>query len=300
MAHLLIAILYMFLACVTTQVGILWILLFLLLVPRDSFEIQTKLPTKLTYRAVGSGTGQVEFMGNITHSDNDFGSGGIPFTAQDCAKFPANSVLHFPFVLGPISFFHSVPTGEGRLNLTPCVLAKIFKRQEITDWTDPAVVELNPDLNFPGGFPITVAHRVLGSSSTASITAYLNIACQAEWDQSLVGATITWPTDTVECEGSDGMTDCIRGTVGTIGYIESGHGISEGLEEVALRNADNVYLNSVEASNRDGIMAAAANAQIPDSLEQSFANVSLLNQVSVILLGRVCFVCFLNLVYCHG
>jgi ABC-type phosphate transport system substrate-binding protein len=244
----------------------------------DLMQTQTKLPTKMTYRGVGSSTGQTEFIGNITKSDNDFGSGDIPLNAEKYASLPANSILHLPIVLGAISFFHSVPTGETKLNLTPCVLAKIFKR-DITEWTDPEIIELNPDLNLPGGFPISVAHRVQGSSSTSSITKYLNNACPGEWPDSLVGSTIDWPTDTKGCEGSEGMTTCIVDTPGTIGYIDSGHGHSEDLTEIELRNADNVYISSKEAATRGGIMAAAENAGLPDSLDGSFADVDLLNQV---------------------
>lgn len=243
----------------------------------DLMQIQTKLPVKMTYRGVGSSTGQAEFIGNGTTSDNDFGSGDIPFSSEDYASFPANSILHLPIVLGAISFFHSVPTGETKLNLTPCVLAKIFKR-DITEWTHPEIVELNPDLSLPGGFPISVARRVLGSSSTSSITQYLNTACPGEWPESLVGSTIDWPADTRECEGSGGMTDCILDTPGTIGYIDSGHGHAEELQEIELRNADNVYISSKEAATKGGIMGAAANAGFPDSLDGDFSTVNLLNQ----------------------
>lgn len=184
----------------------------------DLMQTQTKLPTKMTYRGVGSTTGQAEFVGNVTLPDNDFASGDIPISAEDYDLFPAGSIIHLPIVLGAISFFHSVPTGESKLNLTPCVLAKIFKR-EITEWTDAEITEINPDLSLPGGLPISVAHRVLGSSSTASITQYLNAACPGEWPDTLVGSTIDWPEDTRGCEGSGGMTDCIRDVPGTIGYI---------------------------------------------------------------------------------
>ncbi len=244
----------------------------------DLMQTQIKLPVKMTYRGVGSSTGQAEFIGNVTLPDNDFASGDIPMSAENYALLPANSILHLPIMLGAISFFHSVPTGDSKLNLTPCVLAKIFKR-EITQWSDPEIIELNPDLNLPGGSPITVARRVLGSSSTASITAYLNNACPGQWPAELVGSTIEWPEDTSECEGSGGMTDCILETPGTIGYIDSGHGHAEGLQEIDLRNADNVYINSEEAGSLDGITAAAATAGFPDSLDADFSVVNLLNQV---------------------
>ena len=145
----------------------------------DLLTDQTKLPARMTYRAVGSSTGQAEFRGNnVTFvPQNDFGSGDIPITSADYALFQANniSVVHLPVLVGAISLFHSipnVPSGDDGLNLTSCLIAKIFSL-EITDWLDPAIMEENPNLrNLIGqdSFPIVVGRRDLGSSSTYSVT----------------------------------------------------------------------------------------------------------------------------------
>eukprot|EP00980_Cylindrotheca_fusiformis_P028282 scaffold22589_cov138-Cylindrotheca_fusiformis.AAC.45 len=246
----------------------------------DKLMKQSKQPIRLTYRGVGSGNGQSDFIGDESTLEpyNDFGSGDIPLSQQQYDLFEPNSILHLPIVMGAISFFHSVPTGGKKLFLEPCVLAKILNR-EITDWTDDEITNLNPDLNLESPFPIRVVHRKNGSSSTASITAYLNQVCSAEWPDNLVGSTIVWKTDTEACEGSGGMTDCIRNEVGTIGYIDSGHGHAEGLQEIDLLNADGEYLSSKEAGEKNGILAAATeDAGIPPALDQSFANINLLNQ----------------------
>jgi len=243
----------------------------------DQMNIQSKLPIRMTYRAVGSSTGQAEFIGNGTLSENMFGSGDIPFNAEKYDAFEDSTILHLPVLLGAIAFFHSVPTGEERLNLSPCILAKIFSRK-ITDWGDDEIMKANPNLSLPNPSPITVAHRVKGSSSTASITKYLNQVCPEEWPEELVGKTIDWPVDTIGCEGSGGMSDCIKDRSGTIGYIDMGHGHAEGLAEIELLNAAQKYINSKEAALAGGIMAAAENAALPDALEGSFADVNLLNQ----------------------
>jgi ABC-type phosphate transport system substrate-binding protein len=248
----------------------------------DQMQVQAKLPVKMTYRGVGSSTGQAEFLGNVSVSDNMFGSGDIPITAEDYAQFPSGSILHLPIVMGAISFFHSLETGENQLNLSPCLLAKILNRK-ITDWTDAAIIDENPNLLdvLPDSSPITVAHRVEGSSSTASITAYLHKVCSEEWPAELVGSIIEWPADTVGCEGSGGMTECITGTPGTIGYIDSGHGHAQELQEIELLNAANKYLNSKEAIELGGIISAANNADFPLSLDADFSDFNLLNQVSI-------------------
>lgn len=243
----------------------------------DQLKIQAKLPIQMTYRAVGSSTGQAEFIGDGITSDNMFGSGDIPFSQENYDAFPADSFLHLPIVLGAISFFHSVPTGSEKLNLSPCILAKILKL-DITDWGDNEIKLANPNLSLPNPSPITVAHRLNGSSSTASITTYLNQVCPEEWPEELVGKTIDWPADTIACEGSGGMSSCIKANAGTIGYIDMGHGHAENLQEIELLNAAQKYISSKEASAAGGVLAAAENAALPATLEGSFADVNLLNQ----------------------
>jgi ABC-type phosphate transport system substrate-binding protein len=147
----------------------------------DELMDRAKLPSRLTYRAVGSSTGQAEFKGNDTTTfvpENDFASGDIPITTEDYEEFKANniSIVHLPVVVSAVSLFHSipyVPEGGNGLNLTSCLIAKIFSL-EITDWLDPAITAENPNLRSMIGqdsFPITVGRRSLGSSSTSSVTA---------------------------------------------------------------------------------------------------------------------------------
>ena len=147
----------------------------------DQFMDRIKVPTRLTYRGVGSTTGQEEFKGdnfNFNNSLIDFGSGDIPFSTDDYNSFKNASVeiVHLPILLGAISFFHSVPgitdDSDNQLQLNSCLIARIFNRN-ISYWDDEQILSLNPSLKgaLPyGNYPITVAHRILGSSSTAGIT----------------------------------------------------------------------------------------------------------------------------------
>jgi hypothetical protein len=93
----------------------------------------------------------------------------------------------------------------------------------------------------------------------------------------MVGKEVNWNADTKVCEGSAGMTGCIRDTPGTIGYIDAGHGHSEGLIEIELKNADGIFISSKEAG-AEGIGAAAANANLPADAGDDFGGVELLNQ----------------------
>jgi len=185
----------------------------------DKFTSESKTPLRITYRAVGSGTGQSEFMGEANPAGaftpySDFGAGDMPIPTADYDKYAADGggigVLHVPFVLGAMSFFHHVP-GTAGFQADGCLLAKIFKR-EVTVWDDPLVVEQNPDLVVPARQPIVVHHRTFSSSTTKGITTYLHAACPATWGSELVGSTISWPTDTVAVQGSGQMSSSIAST----------------------------------------------------------------------------------------
>ena len=171
-------------------------------------------------------------------------------------------------------------TGDAELKLNPCLLARIFNR-EITTWTHEDIMAINPGLSLAVDYPINIARRVLGSSSTKSITTYLHQTCPEHWPEDMVDSVVNWANDTLPCEGSGGMTECIRDNAGTIGYIDSGHGHSENLQEIDLLNFDGQYISSKVANSRGGILAAAEspNAGLPSELDGSFANVNLLNQV---------------------
>ena len=84
-----------------------------------------------------------------------------------------------------------------------------------------------------------------------------------------------WPEDTMGCDGSALMTACIRDTPGTIGYIDSGHGHSESLIEIELRNFDQKFLSSRTAADNGGIASAAA--VLPLNTDD-YSKVDLLNQ----------------------
>lgn len=186
-------------------------------------------------------------------------------------------MVHLPIMMGAISFFHSIPgiKSDG-ITLEPCILAKVFQRK-IQFWDDDEIMASNPKLKLPyRNYPINVAHRVLGSSSTSSITKYLHQACPSEWPETMVGSKITWDEDTMSCDSSSLMVKCLRNNEGTIGYADAGHALQEGLDEVSLMNLSGRRVSSAEAAENDGIGAALVN--LPSSPDMDFGDVNLINQ----------------------
>ena len=169
------------------------------------FEERSQIMTRLTYRAVGSSTGQKEFLGaendgydardplveiNSHVPHNDFGAGDIPISKvafealntavelQDGMNNDNNGLhmVHLPFALSSVSFFHSIPgieRGEGGIKLDACDLARIYNGK-VTQWNDAEIIskqteEIKEILLYIDE-PIYVSRRVEGSSSTQSIT----------------------------------------------------------------------------------------------------------------------------------
>lgn len=150
----------------------------------EQIMAQTRHPTRLTYRAIGSTTGIEEFVAATAAVSSpaavvDFASGDFPLPLEDYNEIVVNQgdeIVQLPVLLGAVNFFHSVPMllVNEELNMTACLLARIFNRQ-ITTWNDEGIRQLNPNMvlvvhDGDEELPITVARRDKGSSSTDSIT----------------------------------------------------------------------------------------------------------------------------------
>eukprot|EP00750_Incisomonas_marina_P000324 INCI10240.1.p1 GENE.INCI10240.1~~INCI10240.1.p1 ORF type:complete len:369 (-),score=93.00 INCI10240.1:481-1587(-) len=183
--------------------------------------------------------------------------------------------------MGAIAVFYN--GGDGAIpndvRLDACTLAKVFSGQ-ITNWNDPEIANLNEGVTLPD-LDITIVHRTLGSSSTAGFTEYIVKAtdedgCSSSWGQGS-GSTIDWFAGSVAAEGSAGVTAAIKETPGAIGYLDAGHGYSESLDEIALRNEDGAYLVANEAEIAAAGAVAVATNIIPGNATDSFADVNLYN-----------------------
>ncbi|CAJ1399585.1 unnamed protein product [Effrenium voratum] len=234
-------------------------------------ETRARVPLFLTYRAVGSGTGQKEFVGDgasMFKSYRNFGAGDIPMSNSNfqtlMSQSPAETMVHMPLALGAIGVFHSVPKemlgGATELKLDACLLAKIFSGA-VTTWDDPQVLTQNPNLNVPANTVIKVAHRTLGSSSTGGLSGYLNKKCPASWTLG-ASSSISWPSQSNfnNVEGSPGMQSFIMGNQYAIGYLDAGHGHDFEMSEVALTNFAGMTRTSKESIALGGVAEAGSQA----------------------------------------
>jgi hypothetical protein len=110
-------------------------------------------------------------------------------------------------------------------------------------------------------------------------TQFLNRRCPSDWFSDMVGSTLSnWHPDTTASEGSGGMTECISEDNGSIGYLESGHGWSEGLDEISLENADGNFITSRYAFDNNGISSAASNTATPASAGDDWGSVDFIDK----------------------
>ena len=163
--------------------------------------------------------------------------------------------------------------------MTACLLAKIFNAN-ITTWDDPDILDINPGLVVERDYPIYVGRRVLGSSSTYSITNYLRAQCPDGWSEEMTGSEIEWHPSTNECDGSDLMTACIKDNEGAIGYLDAAHGHEELLTEISIANGDGRFLTS-KAVGAEGVQAAVDLAAVPTSADEDFSDVAFYNKASI-------------------
>ena len=102
----------------------------------DRFEEETLFPLKMSYRAVGSGIGMKEFVGDENSNFEPYGNfhcADIPVGADEYQLLTSKNikVLQIPYAIGAIAIYHSVPAevyaAAGEIDLDGCTLAKIFQ-----------------------------------------------------------------------------------------------------------------------------------------------------------------------------
>ncbi|ORV14886.1 phosphate ABC transporter substrate-binding protein PstS [Mycobacterium celatum] len=168
----------------------------------------------LTYTANGSGAGITEFLGGRT----DFGGSDSPLSKDEYAKAQqrcGSAAWNLPMVFGPIAIAYNVD-GLTSLNLDGPTAAQIFNGQ-ITAWNDAAIQMLNLGVALPAE-PIRIVFRSDESGTTDNFQRYLDTASNGTWGN---GAGKKFNGGVGEgAVGSDGAAAAVKGTEGSITYIE--------------------------------------------------------------------------------
>jgi phosphate transport system substrate-binding protein len=204
--------------------------------------------TQINYQAIGSGGGIRQFTENTV----DFGATDGPMTDQQIAAVQGK-VLHIPTVMGAVVLTYNLP-GAAKLRFDGPTTADIFLGR-ITKWNDPRLMQLNPGVKVPNA-DIIVVHRSDGSGTSYIFTDYLS-KVSAEW-KSKVGTntSVNWPVG-LGGKGNDGVTQQVKQTEGSIGYVELIYALSNSLPFADVQNAAGKFVTPSLASTT----AAAASAK---------------------------------------
>lgn len=215
------------------------------------------------YESVGSGAGLANFLQRV----RDFGASDPPLPREVWMKHKG-SVIQMPVVLGAIVVVYNLPGVDSTLKLTGKVVARIYKG-EIAYWDDPRIAKLNPGVKLPHEKIIAV-HRSDASGTTHVFTLFLHKSAPRVWPKNLIGKTIEWPVDTtggVGAKGNEGVTQTVKATPYSIGYVEWSYALDANLSMAAVENAAGEFmLPSVEA-----IQKAAAGVELPESPLDDFS-----------------------------
>ncbi len=230
-------------------------------------QVKEKYPWLIVeYESVGSGAGLSNFLQGI----RDFGASDPPLPRNVWEQHQGR-IVQMPVILGAVVVVYNIPGMTEPLNLTGEVLALIYKG-EIQYWDDPTIARLNPSIKLPHE-EIVAAHRSDSSGTTQVFTTFLRKSAPDVWPEDLVGKAIDWPVDStgrgVGAKGNEGVTQTVKSTPYSIGYVEWSYAIDSNLPMAALQNAVGEFvLPSVETIQR-----AAESLTLPNSPLGDFSSI---------------------------
>ena len=221
------------------------------------FSIYASLTgVQVNYQAVGSGAG----ITAITNNTVDFGASDAIMTSAQVATAQASNgpLLTIPTTMGAVAIAYNLNTmGSNQLKLNGAVLAKIYLKT-ITYWDDPAIVALNPGINFPHA-GIAVVHRSDSSGTSYIFTNYLSQVSQQWSTQVGVATSVNWPGD-VGGSGTAGVAADVQQIGGSIGYIELAYAVQNNITVALMQNSSGNYIAPSVASASaaaDGVILPA-------------------------------------------
>lgn len=194
---------------------------------------------KINYQSIGSGGG----IRQIIEKTVDFGATDKPLTPEEVEK---NNLLQFPTVIGAVVPVVNIPELKDKsLVLDGKTLCYIYLGK-IKKFNAEEIKRLNPDLVLPDK-EILVIYRSDASGTTAIFTHYLSQVC-SEWKKEVgFGTSVSWKTG-IGAKGNEGVSNYVKKTPYTLGYVEYAYAVQNKLNIVQLKNAKgNVVTPSIES-----------------------------------------------------
>lgn len=183
----------------------------------------------VSYGGVGSGAGQR----NLAERTVDFGGTDEFLSDEKIAKSMPEPIIHIPTCIGGIVIAYNLEEIE-KLNLTPEIITAIYTGR-ITEWNDPSIQEINPDITLPAQKVIPV-YRTDGSGTTFVFSSYMSKVDPIWADELGAAKTLDIKVGNA-AKGNPGVAGVISSTAGAIGYIGSEYSMALGIPAAAIRNS---------------------------------------------------------------
>ncbi len=198
------------------------------------------------YGGGGSGKGIADFLANqVDFAGSDSALKEDQAATAKSTRCSGNDALNLPMVTGPIALAYNI-SGVDSLTLTPAVLAGIFSGA-INNWNDPAIAALNSGVTLPA-LAIQAVHRAEDSGTTENFTKYLKAASAGAWT---LDPSKSWTAPGgVAAQGSDGVSKQIKSTDGSIGYVEWGFALDDGLNVAKIDNGGGAVELTAESAGK--------------------------------------------------
>ena len=209
-----------------------------------------KTGVQINYQSIGSGGGIRQY----TEGTVDFGATDGPMTMEQMTAVQGK-VLHIPTVLGAVVLTYNLPSlGTTQLKLDGPVVADIFLGK-VPKWNDRRIAASNPGVSLPN-VDILVAHRSDGSGTSYIFTDFLS-KVSSEWKEKVGNATaVNWPAG-LGAKGNEGVTQQVKQTEGSIGYVELIYAVANKLGYAQVKNAAGKYV----VPSLESVTTAAASAK---------------------------------------
>lgn len=220
----------------------------------------------LNYQGIGSGGGKKAII------DNTVDFAGSDSLLKDEEYQSGKDLQMAPMLAGAVVPIYNIEGITTTIILDRPTLVGIYNAK-VTQWNDPAIVALNPDLadKLPAA-AITAVHRSDGSGTTEIFTKAL-AAFDQEWKSTVgAGSSVEWPVDKagmgVGGKGNQGVAAAVQNTPNSIGYVELSYAVSN---KIAYAQMVNKAGKTVEATAES--LASAMNDFAGSFSEQLTTNI---------------------------